>query len=385
MKRFALLTNVISPHQLPLAKEIATLVGEDNIRYIYTQSKDDDHKNLAWNFDVPLWCIHISSTEAADWLENAQILLSGLREFDLFDRRAAKGLKNYYMSERWLKPPIGMLRLLHPRYFGYARRLCNMMSDGKLNGLPIGVHAARDMARLCGLMHGDFKCIFLTPELNFEKKPGGNIELKNSHRNIQDALKFCLAKMNMWGYFVEPSRYDSYQVQQTQDDDPKDIKVLWVGRLLKLKHVGTIVRAVSEHANLKRLNPSLPNIMLDIYGNGPEEDRLKNMARGYEDLIKFYPPVPLSEVRKLMREHDVYVLASDGYEGWGAVVSEALEEKMKVLGSWEAGSSATILSEKCLFHADDWQGLLKQLHDDIPKIGIGEWTAKNAAKLLVSL
>lgn len=380
-KRIALLTNVISPHQLPLAKEIVKIASEAGFRYIYTQSNDQDHKDLAWACEVPHWCIPASSPEATDWLENAQVLLSGLREFDLFERRAAKGLVNLYMTERWLKPPIGVLRLLHPRYLYYSRELCDMMSAGKLTGLPIGLHAARDMARLCGLLHGDWKCLFRAPQLDFERKPGGKIWLKNGG----DGKRYCLDKTRMWGYFVEPSRFDALSVQEAADTPRRTCRVLWVGRLLNLKRVDTIVRAVGEHANLKRVDTSLPTITLDIYGTGPEEQRLKKLAAEYGDAIKFFPPVPIAEVRRLMREHDVYVLSSNGYEGWGAVVSEALEEGMKVLGTYEAGSSATILPEECLFHAGDWRALLRRLQGEIPQVGIGDWTAKDAAEKLLHI
>jgi glycosyltransferase involved in cell wall biosynthesis len=85
-----------------------------------------------------------------------------------------------------------------------------------------------------------------------------------------------------------------------------------------------------------------------------------------------------------MREHDVYVLSSNGYEGWGAVVSEALEEGMAVIGTHEAGSSATILPESNLFHAGDWRRLKELLERDVERVGIGEWTAKSAAGVLLT-
>ena len=108
------------------------------------------------------------------------------------------------------------------------------------------------------------------------------------------------------------------------------------------------------------------------------------MAAKYGDKIKFYPPVTINEVRKLMREHDVYVLSSNGYEGWGAVVSEALEEGMAVIGTYEAGASATILPESNLFHAGDWRRLKMLLEGNVEKVGIGPWTAKSAAIALIS-
>jgi glycosyltransferase involved in cell wall biosynthesis len=108
------------------------------------------------------------------------------------------------------------------------------------------------------------------------------------------------------------------------------------------------------------------------------------LAAKYGDVIKFHSPVPINEVRKLMREHDVYVLSSNGYEGWGAVVSEALEEGMSVIGTYEAGSSATILPESNLFHAGDWRRLKELLEGDVERVRIGPWTAKSAAEFLLT-
>ena len=383
------------------------LVGEANFRYVYTDNSDEDHKGLNWSGDVPQWCIHISDDSAAEWLENADVLLAGLREFDLFERRAAKGLKNFYMTERWFKPPIGILRLLHPRYFGYARRLCRMMEEGKVIGLPIGIHAARDMARLCGLMHGDFRCLFGAPELEFESRPGGRIFSRVEH--VERVDKYCLDKMRMWGYFVasgrswreelesggrdrswreelelesggrESSSSSELELESGGGDRLTTKRVLWVGRMLKWKRVDTIIRAVGE---LSTRSTCSSRLILDIFGRGPEELRLKKMAAKYGEAIKFHPPVPIDEVRKLMREHDIYVFASNGYEGWGAVVSEALEEGMHVIGTYEAGSSATMLPDTCLFHSGDWETFKRILQSEIPQCGIGTWTAKEAASVI---
>ena len=147
-----------------------------------------------------------------------------------------------------------------------------------------------------------------------------------------------------------------------------------------------MVRGNSEHADLKRVDNSLPKITLDIYGSGPEEKRLRQMAEGYEEIIKFYPPVSVGDVRKLMREHEVYVLASNGYEGWGAVVSEALEEGMRVIGTYEAGSSATMLPESCLYHSGDWRRLRELLCDQKHSEAISDWKfAWNAREAALAL
>jgi glycosyltransferase involved in cell wall biosynthesis len=194
-----------------------------------------------------------------------------------------------------------------------------------------------------------------------------------------------------WGYFVENGERGMGNGERREDGA---LRVLWVGRLLKLKRVDTIIRAVGElsraHTASQRLttNNYPLTTTLDIYGAGPEEAKLRRLAKGHEDIVRFHQPVAIGEVRKLMREHDVYVMASDENEGWGAVVNEALEEGMRVLGTFEAGASAAMLPEERLFHAGDWRGLadliVKESGGELPACSIGDWTAAKTAERLVS-
>ena len=383
--KFVFYTNSVSPHQLPLANELVKLLGEENYRYIYHDELSVERKKLGWENKVSdVWCKH--GDETSKELQNAEVLISGIRALDVFERRANEKKKTFYCSERWFKPAIGFLRIFVPSYFKMARRIATLLNESEnFYYLPMGIHAARDMARLCGFMNGDWKCLFRAPKLDFERKPGGEIWVSDAQRNVQNSRKYCLDKMRMWGYYVSPSEFDAFPVKEAFKSKCREVKVLWVGRLLNWKRVDTIVRAVGECANLKRVDDSLPKITLGIYGIGPEEEKLKKLAAKYGDVIKFYPPVPITEVRKLMLEHDVYILSSNGYEGWGSVVSEALEERMAVLGTYEAGSSATILPESNLYHAGDWRRLLKLLQSDILEVNIGLWSAKNAVKGLVEL
>ena len=122
-------------------------------------------------------------------------------------------------------------------------------------------------------------------------------------------------------------------------------------------------------------------------------ESLERLAFGREDIIRLHSQVSIDDVRRLMRENDVYVLSSNASEGWGAVTNEALEEGMHVLGTYEAGSSATILNEDDLFHAGDWKRLQfllercldEKRHGTLKGQGIGEWSAEKAADRLMTL
>jgi len=378
--KFVLYSPTISPHQIPMVEEMIRRVGLEECRYVYSRIMTEERRSIGWSEEKKSWMLSESDNGTKEALRNAQIVISGIRNLELFKDRSKANKITIYTSERWFKPSLGILRLIKCSYIKMAIDFVRLLREAPLfYYYPIGIHAAADMARLCGLVHGDLSCLFKVPELDFDHRPGGKVWLKDGG----DGKKYCLDKMRMWGYYVEPSRTVTVPVQEVSKAKPQEIKVLWVGRLLNLKRVDTIVRAVGEHASLKRVDNLLPKITLDIYGFGPEETKLRRLAAKYGDVIKFYPPVPISEVRRLMREHDVYVLSSNEYEGWGAVVSEALEEGMKVVGTYEAGSSATILPESNLFNAGDWKGLLNLFNASGKSADIGNWNAEFAARWLV--
>lgn len=383
--------SIVSPHQMPLCNALADKLGEGNFCYCATASISEERRKLGWDEEARPWITKreggLGTEEISRFAKEFDVLFTWLLDPQLIAGFTEAGKKVVYASERYFKPPFGMIGRLPFQEKRSRMSLASglMRSCKRFLYLPTGIHAARDMARLCGLYNGDMRCLLNAPELGFDKKPGGRIEVRG--QSLVDSRQYCLDKMRMWGYFVAPSKNNAPSAPEASNTSADEIKVLWVGRLLEWKRVDTIVRAVGKHADLKRVDNSLPKITLDIYGSGPEEKRLKNLAVRYVDVINFYPPVPMDDVRKLMREHDVYVLSSNGYEGWGAVVSEAMEEDMRIVGTYEAGSSATMLSDDCLFHAGDVDGLRRKLCQASSKKRRSEnlWSARNAADIFMEM
>jgi len=89
-----------------------------------------------------------------------------------------------------------------------------------------------------------------------------------------------------------------------------------------------------------------------------------------------------------LREADLYVMPSNAEEGWGAAVSEALLEGCPVISTYEAGSSATLLPEEWLYHADDVEALTDKLLSfkgtSVPDISYA-WSGEMAAKTLLEI
>ena len=349
--RVALLTNIVSPHQLPLANEIVKLVGEDNYCYAYTEPFHQDRAKMGWgDGSAPDWCK--PACECKDFLDEADLVYSELRDVELFERRLSAGKKMFYVSERWFKPvlmPFGMslngcFKLLHPRYFQMARQIARCFDNPGFRYLPQGPWAARDMKFLCRLFGQHYSESQIVP----------------------------------WGYFVGGGR------GPREDGRRSVLRVLWVGRMIGWKCVDTIVRAV------RSLHDRHKDVFVDLtlVGNGDKRSQIERLVNN-DCRIKVIDSVPIERVRDLMRTHDVYVLSSNAEEGWGAALNEALEEGMLALGTYEAGASAAMLPGSHLFHAGDWCALsgllLKAANGEIGPTGIGDWTAKAAAKRLLKL
>ena len=372
---------------MPLMRAIAHRLGENEVRYVYTQDLETGRQSLGWTEEArPVWALDARQHPecAREWLEDCPCLMSGCRDYDLFERRVKRQLVTFYSGERWFKQlPVfdgncdlpGWLRLFSPNFFRMASRMRKLLRGKRpFYYLPDGIWAANDMLRLVNWLG----CNFRPVHLSVRRTPGGVVQNRGR----------AFDRVRLWGYFVSPS---TERLAQSCKRDAAALKILWVGRLLDWKCVDTVVRAVCVHADMNS-HGRKPGMMLDVYGSGPMEESLKLLAKGHEEFICFHRTVEINKVRDLMREHDVYVLASNAREGWGAVTNEALEEGMHVLGTYEAGSSATMLDDKDLFHAGDWrrlQVLLERCLDEKQRStlkgqGIGEWSAEKAAEKMVA-
>lgn len=322
--------NCVSTHQLPLAREIAALVGADNFTYIYEGEGSQAYQRVADVGDVVVKRIGGESRCRAE-LEDSDLLLSGLRDLELFERRAKKGMKTFYTSERWFKPRLGALRMLVPSYRKMVKRFVKWANmDPNARVLAIGPWAKKDFLRM-----------------------GVRTD-----------------KIIPWGYFVEPSTSQAAQTSRTSHTS-RTLRVLWAGRDIPLKHVKDIERAVLL-AN-RKLTSTVQ----------PQTSNLQPIS--FTKLTGVSP----AEVRAAMRSHDTFVFASNGYEGWGAVVSEALEEGMNVICSSDCGAGPTLLPRARLFKCGDIGALAKLLEaeyrGELPPCSIGEWTAKKAANKLINM
>ncbi|WP_137922405.1 glycosyltransferase [Hydrogenophaga sp. 2FB] len=118
----------------------------------------------------------------------------------------------------------------------------------------------------------------------------------------------------------------------TQRDHPQ---ILYVGQLIPRKRVDLLLTAFSQFGQ--------PTARLRIIGKGEEEQNLRQLAQqlGVADRVRFSPGMPNAETVAAMADADVLVLPSR-FDGWGAVVNEALMVGTPVICSDRCGASDLI-------------------------------------------
>lgn len=146
----------------------------------------------------------------------------------------------------------------------------------------------------------------------------------------------------------------------------KKLKILYVGSLSHRKNVQLLLNSV---CTLNKHDKSILHI--GIIGDGEERENLEKTATLNKDIdITFYGIKPMNSIPLIMEEYDILCLPSR-YDGWGAVVNEALTLGLYVICSTGCGSKYLIKKSNNLcgniFKNEDINSLYKVLKDCINK------------------
>lgn len=151
---------------------------------------------------------------------------------------------------------------------------------------------------------------------------------------------FPKEKCFQWGYFPETEEKNLDDLFELKAQNPIP-EILYAGRLLKLKHVMDTVKSVH--------NLVLQNVdcHFTIIGDGECAEEIKHYIQknGLEKHIKMLPFMSPAEVRGYMDKADIYVFGSNFYEGWGAVVNEAMNSACAMVVSHAVGSAAYLIKD----------------------------------------
>lgn len=106
------------------------------------------------------------------------------------------------------------------------------------------------------------------------------------------------------------------------------LRLLSVGRLAETKGHRYVIEALSY------LKDDYPGMKLDIFGNGPLKEPLRELSRnfGVADMVEFRSPVEHAEMPKLYHRYDFLVMPSI-WEGLPVSLIEAMASKLPIIAS----------------------------------------------------
>jgi glycosyltransferase involved in cell wall biosynthesis len=141
------------------------------------------------------------------------------------------------------------------------------------------------------------------------------------------------AKIREFAYTVEPSESASSPGGVPQSE-PADL--IFVGQLITRKGVDLLLDALASRRG--------ENWRLQVVGDGTSRSELlaQTRALGLESRVTFTGNLPHEATRTRIRTADCLILPSR-WDGWGAVVNEALQCGTYVLVSDVCGASATVV------------------------------------------
>lgn len=175
---------------------------------------------------------------------------------------------------------------------------------------------------------------------------------------IGDATPSWLIARGMPAEKVFPFAYflpDATPVGGRDFDEDAPFRFLFVGRLVELKQVDLLLDALRQMA-------ATP-FEVSVVGTGPEENRLRSKAaETLPGKVHWFGQKPIGEVPASMAEADCLVLPSR-YDGWGAVVSEALMAGTPAICSDRCGVAGVVRASGRggVFPAGDVHALAERL------------------------
>ncbi len=146
------------------------------------------------------------------------------------------------------------------------------------------------------------------------------------------------------------------QVQETKDNYTSFKRAVLVGRLMPGKNPANVIRALS----------ALPDLTLDIIGDGPLRHELINLARELKvsDRCSFVQSIANEDLRKSLRDYD-FAISVNFYGGVSKVVLEYMSSKIPIISTYRIdGKLPEVLDSSCVLTSDDeesWVQAIKKL------------------------
>lgn len=313
-------SNCFNHHERFLCDE---LYKHDDVEFYFIQTipLSEERRKLGWSIDLKEFpyclCSYEDKQKCEDLINNCDVLIIGSAPFETYKKRINENKLSFYYCESFFKQ--GFWHILNPKTFITVLRSYIIPSRNKnVNMLCASAFTALDCARIFSFKDRCFR----------------------------------------WGHFIEVDLERNPEQLMKQKKKCRDlrcvVKILWVGRLLRLKHPEMAILVANK---LKK--SSIP-FEMEIIGTGPLEGEIRSMISNLElsNSVSMSGTMSPTEVRQRMEESDIFLFTSDHNEGWGAVLGEAMSSGCAVVAGSAIGATPFLVQHNvngCIYNSIDYK------------------------------
>ena len=288
-------SNFLNHHQIPLCNEFYEILGDD-FCFVATEPINKERLALGYrdsNFRFP-YCLSAYASP-----ENQQRAIDLVVESDVVIHGSAP---TFYLTERMK---------LNKITFKYTERLFKKW--------------------YYYFMPGFYRL--------YRRYTGKNLFYLCAGAYVHKDLKLISRKINgcfRWGYFPE---FLLNNAASKSENSP--VELLWCGRMIKFKRPEKVIYLANK---LKR---EKIEFHLTMIGTGDYDQKIKKMIkdRNLEEYISWKGALPAEEVRNYMMNTDIFVCTSHRFEGWGAVLNEAMNSQCAIVACNRIGSVPFLIED----------------------------------------
>lgn len=353
--KIAFVSNYFNHHQRFISNALFSICDGQYV-FISTSEMSEERKALGYGEEnIPEYVKYtyksdIEAQECQNYIDEADVVVYGSAPRNLIEKRLSEKKLTFMYSERLYKKKCPIYKL--PVHF--FRALKNYIRFKNFYNLSASAYASLDFSKTCSFIGKTYK----------------------------------------WGYFPVVKRYEDVGVLIKSK---KPSSILWCARFIGLKHPEIPIKIA------KRLKNEGYNFKLGMIGNGPLEEKAKNViiSNGLSDCVEMLGSMKPEQVREHMEKSEIFLFTSDRNEGWGAVLNESMNSACAVVANSAIGSVPFLIEdgENGYMYKDgdidDLYNKVKMLLDNpderkrVSKNAyqtmVDEWNAENAAKKFVAL
>lgn len=358
--KLTIVSNYINHHQIPMSNELYRKLGAD-FAFVQTSRMEEDRVKMGWGSEVrviPYLKLYYEEEElcAGLILDSDIVVFGGVEDERYIKPRLDAGKIVIRASERLYRE--GQWKSISPRGRKKKYEDHTQYADAPVYLLCHGAYVA-----------SDFNIVHAYP-----------------------------GKKYVWGYFPAVNTYDLenlfFRKLHYDQNGTLEVRILWAGRFLKLKHPEYAIRA-ARYLDQKHIS-----FHLNMVGGGELEAQLKEMVQKWrlEQKVTFYGFQSPQNVRRFMEESDIFLFTSNHLEGWGAVLNESMNSACAVVAGSGIGAVPFLIrhgynglvyknehfrefKEQVLLLCKD-AGLRRKLGVNAYQTMTGEWNPKEAADRL---